>query len=104
MSPVTVQHHGATVRFRVRLQPRASRNEIVGVIDGALRVRLHAPPVDGAANEALVAFLAERLAVSRRGVRIVTGATSRTKMIEVDGVTSADVQQLAGDSAEERNR
>ena len=48
------------VRFRVRLQPRASRNEIVGLVDGALRVRLHAPRVDGAANDALVAFLADR--------------------------------------------
>jgi len=84
----------------VRLQPRASRNEIAGVHDGALRIRLHAPPVDGAANEALVAFLAERLAVPRRGVRIVTGATSRTKIIEIDGVTSADVARLGNASAE----
>lgn len=99
-----MEQHGASVRFRVRLQPRASRNEIAGVLDGALRVRLHAPPVDGAANEALVAFLADRLAIPRRGVRIVTGATSRTKTIEVDGVTSSDVMRLADDSAEGRNR
>ena len=104
MSLVTVDSRRATVRFRVRLQPRASRDEIVGVLDGALRVRLHAPPVDGAANEALVAFLADRLAVPRRGVRIVTGATSRTKMIEVDGVSSSDVERLAGASTEERDR
>jgi uncharacterized protein (TIGR00251 family) len=84
----------------VRLQPRASRNEIAGVHDGALRIRLHAPPVDGAANDALVAFLAERLAVPRRGVRIVTGATSRTKIIEIEGVTSADVARLADANAE----
>ena len=96
--------HGTAVRFRVRLQPRASRNEIAGVLDGALRVRLHAPPVDGAANEALVTFLADRLAVPRRGVRIVTGAASRTKMIEVDGVSSSDVERLADESAEERDR
>ena len=102
MSLVTVDSRGAAVRFRVRLQPRASQNEIIGVVDGALRVWLHAPPVDGAANEALVAFLAERLAVPRRGVRIVTGATSRTKMIEVDGVSTSDVERLA--STEERNR
>lgn len=93
---------GTTVRFRVRLQPRASRNEIAGVLDGALRVRLHAPPVDGAANDALVAFLADRLAVPRRGVRIVTGATSRTKTIEVEGVTASDVERLAGERAGER--
>jgi uncharacterized protein (TIGR00251 family) len=76
----------------------------VGVLDGALRVRLHAPPVDGAANEALVEFLADRLAVPRRGVRIVTGATSRMKTIEVEGVTSSDVERLAGGSPGERNR
>ena len=95
---------GTTVRFRVRLQPRASRNEIAGAHGGALRVRLHAPPVDGAANEALVAFLAERLAVPRRGVRIVSGATSRTKMIEVEGVTSSAVKRLAGEGIEEGER
>jgi uncharacterized protein (TIGR00251 family) len=64
-------------------------------LDGALRIRLHAPPVDGAANEALVAFLADRLAVSRRDVRIVTGATSRSKTIEVDGVIASAVEGLA---------
>jgi uncharacterized protein (TIGR00251 family) len=88
----------------VRLQPRASRNEVAGVLDGVLRVRLHAPPVDGAANEALVAFLADRLAVPRRGVRIVTGATSRTKTIEVEGVSSAAVERLAVGSIEEGKR
>lgn len=95
---------GTTIRFRVRLQPRASRNEIAGSLDGVLRVRLHAPPVDGAANEALVAFLAERLAVPRRGVRIVTGATSRTKMIEVEGVSSAAVERLADEGTEDGKR
>jgi len=100
VSTVTVEVRGSAVRFQVRLQPRASRNEIAGAHDGALRIRLHAPPVDGAANEALVAFLAERLAVPRRGVRIVTGATSRTKTIEIEGVTSADVARLADANAE----
>ena len=96
MSPVTVNRSGSGVRFQVRLQPRASRTEVAGVLDGALRVRVHAPPVDGAANDALIAFLAERLDVPRRGVRIVTGATSRTKTIEVEGVTPGDVERLTG--------
>ena len=94
MSAVTVERRGTNVRFRVRLQPRASRDEIAGVHDGALKIRLHAPPVDGAANDALVAFLADRLSVPRRGIRILTGATSRLKMIEVEGVTSSDVARL----------
>lgn len=98
MSRVTVERRGDAVRFQVRLQPRASRNEIAGTHAGALKVRLHAPPVDGAANEALVAFLAERLGVPRRGIRIVTGATSRTKTIEAEGVGTADVERLTTDS------
>jgi uncharacterized protein len=88
----------------VRLQPRASSNEIAGVLDGALRVRLQAPPVDGAANEALVAFLAGRLDVPRRVIRIVHGATGRNKTIEVEGVTASDVERLADESAGGRNR
>ncbi|HUQ81196.1 MAG TPA: DUF167 domain-containing protein [Gemmatimonadaceae bacterium] len=102
MSLVTVDVRGSAVRFRVRLQPRASRDEIVGVLGGALRIRLHAPPVDGAANDALVLFLAGRLSVPRRDVRIVTGTTSRTKMVEVDGVTSADVARLVVPSMEKQ--
>lgn len=97
MSPVTVDQRGEAVRFRVRVQPRASANEIAGVHDGALRVRLHAPPVDGAANDALVDFLAEQLAVPRRRVRIVTGASSRLKTVEVAGVTPSDVERLSDD-------
>jgi len=104
VNTVTVDSRGKAVRFRVRLVPRASRNEIAGVLDGVLRVRLHAPPVDGAANEALVAFLADRLDVPRRGVRIVTGATSRTKVIEVEGVSSAAVERLAVARVEEGKR
>ena len=72
------------MRLEVRVQPRAARTEIAGAHGGALRVRLQAPPVDGAANEALVAFLAEELGVGRRHVRIVAGAASRTKTVEID--------------------
>jgi uncharacterized protein (TIGR00251 family) len=88
----------------VRLQPRASRDEIAGTHGGALKIRLHAPPVDGAANGALVAFLAERLGVPRRSVRIVSGATSRTKTIEADGVQTFEIERLATDTDEARIR
>jgi uncharacterized protein len=100
--PVTVTTQAGTVRFQVRVQPRASRNEIAGAHAGALRVRLHAPPVDGAANEALVDFIAERLEIARRNVRIVAGATSRTKTVEVAGVASSDVERLIDGSTEGR--
>lgn len=94
MSAVTVEARPGGVRFPVRVQPRASRTEVAGTQQGALKVRLQAPPVDGAANEALVDFLAESLGVPRRMVRIVSGATSRTKVVEVTGVDVAAVTRL----------
>lgn len=86
---------GLVVRVAVHVQPRASRSEIVGVHGTALKVRLEAPPVDGAANEALVTLLAERLGVPRRSVRVVAGATARAKTVEIDGTTEAAVRSLA---------
>jgi hypothetical protein len=83
------------VRVSVHVQPRATRSEIVGLHGAALKVRLQAPPVDGAANEALVALLAERLGVARRSVRVVAGLSSRAKTIEVDGTTEDAVRALA---------
>ena len=65
-----------------------------------LRVRLAAPPVDGAANYALAALLADELGVSRGAVRIVSGASSRNKLVEVDGIESGVVQRLAARNAE----
>jgi len=75
---------GRGVRLEVRVTPRASRNQIVGMQQGVLRIRLQAPPVDGAANEALIAFMADELGVSRRRVRIVSGFGSRKKVLEMD--------------------
>jgi uncharacterized protein (TIGR00251 family) len=70
----------------VRVQPRASRTEVAGPYGDAIRIRLTAPPVDGAANEALVRFLAERLDVPRSAMRIEGGATDRSKIVAVDGI------------------
>lgn len=90
-----VERRGASIRLSVHVQPRAARTEVVGLHGTALKVRLHAPPVDGAANEALVALLAERLGVARREVRIVSGLASRAKTVEVDGTTEEAVRALA---------
>jgi uncharacterized protein len=95
MTPLRVVEHGGSIRFSVRVQPRASRSEIVGVHGDALKVRLSAPPVDDAANAALVELLAEALGVTRRCVRIVSGATARGKIIEVDRVNVENVRRLA---------
>jgi uncharacterized protein (TIGR00251 family) len=74
------------VRFTVRVQPRASRNEVAGSHGDGIKIRLTAPPVDGAANSALIAFLAQTLGISKSSVRIVRGARSRTKVVEVTGI------------------
>jgi uncharacterized protein len=87
------------LRVRVHVQPRASRNEIVGLHGAALKVRLQAPPVEGAANEALVVLIAGRLGLPRRAVRVVSGATSRAKTIEIEGTTEAAVRALAAPAA-----
>jgi uncharacterized protein len=71
----------------VHVQPRASRTGLAGQHGDALKVRLAAPPVDGAANEALVRFLAELLGVPRSAVRLERGTTGRSKLVAVDGLT-----------------
>jgi len=81
------------VVFSVRVQPRASKDEIAGEMGGALKVRLRAPAVEDRANEALVEFLAQLLKTPRSAVRILSGERSRTKRIEIHGVTR---QQILG--------
>ncbi len=85
---------GGTVRFNVRVQPRSSRSGVDGLYGEALKVRVTAPPVEGAANEAVVEVLAEALGVPRRMVRIVAGDAARNKVVEVDGVSAEAVRAL----------
>jgi uncharacterized protein (TIGR00251 family) len=80
---------GAGVLLAVRVIPRARKTAVAGTRERALLVRLAAPPVDGAANDALVEFLAGRLNVPRRAVRIVSGERGRSKRIAIAGVTAA---------------
>ncbi len=84
----------APVTLSVRIQPRASKNEIVVMEGGGLKIRLTAPPVDGAANEALVKFLAAVLSVPKSRIEIVTGHTSRDKIVRVNGISDAEVRRL----------
>jgi uncharacterized protein len=69
----------------VKVTPRASRDEIVGVRNGVLAVRVTAPPVDDAANRALIKLVAKRAGVPRRRVRIASGARGRRKRVEIEG-------------------
>jgi uncharacterized protein (TIGR00251 family) len=88
------ERDGAVV-FAVRVQPRASRDAVGGEWQGALKVRLTAPPVDDKANEALRRLLAARLNVPLSAVTILSGARGRTKRVSVSGVTSEQVRELA---------
>ena len=80
------------VMVAVHVVPRAARNQLVDTYAGALRVRLRAPPVEGAANAALIAFLAEVLQVPQRQVDIVSGWNSRKKVVAVTGLPAAVVE------------
>jgi uncharacterized protein (TIGR00251 family) len=85
-----VERTGA-VTLRVRVQPRASREELVGAREGALVVRLTAPPVEGAANKALTRLLGKKLGVPPSAVVIAAGSTSRSKLVVVNGVSASEV-------------
>jgi len=84
------------VVFKVRVQPRSSKNQIAGLFDDSLKVRLTAPPVEGEANEACCAFLAKVLAVPRFRVEIAAGQSSRNKLVSVEGVSSEQVLKALG--------
>ena len=81
------------VRLDLRVIPRSPRTGIDGVRDGRLLLRVTAPPVDHAANEAVVAAIADALDVPKRAVRLVAGQTARNKAVEVDGVSRHDVSE-----------
>ena len=91
VNPEWVHARAAGSRLAVRVIPRARKTAVDGVRDGRLLIRVAAPPVDRAANEALVALLAGILSVPRRAVRIVSGDTSRNKTIDIDGLTPSAV-------------
>ena len=93
-----VTESNGRVRFSVRVQPRASADAIAGVHGTSLKIRLTAPPVDGAANERLVFFLSDIFAVPRRAIKILAGESSRSKIVEIEGVTERDVYRLAQDT------
>jgi uncharacterized protein (TIGR00251 family) len=90
---------GGTVSFVARVQPRASKDEITGVIGGALKIRLQAPAVENRANEALVEFLAHLLKTPKSAVRILSGDRGRTKRVEIHGVTKQQVLGLLAHDA-----
>ncbi len=88
-----VKSDGGGVTIKVRVQPRAARNQVAGLLNGALKVRLTAPPVEGAANKACCAFIAELLGVPKSRVAVVQGRTGRNKTLRIEGVTAEEVRK-----------
>jgi uncharacterized protein (TIGR00251 family) len=82
------------VTFAVRVTPRSRKNEIAGADGEALRVKLNAPPVEGAANAALCEFLAQALGVRKSAVTLIAGQTSHRKVVRVEGVTAEQARSL----------
>jgi uncharacterized protein len=82
------------LRIRLRVQPRSARNRIAGVHGEALKICVTAPPVDGAANAAVIAILAEALGVAKSRITIVTGATGRDKQVMVGASSPAVIAKL----------
>ncbi len=80
-------------RITVKVQPRARTTRLAGRMENAYRLQLAAPPVDGKANEACIAFLAEAAGVARSRVRIVLGAASRMKVVEIEGIGQEEMER-----------
>ena len=80
----------------VRVQPRAKRDEVVGLRNEQVVIRLSAPPVDGKANAALTAFIAKRVGVPKSSVAVVRGQTSRDKVVRVEGVSDEQLRGALG--------
>ncbi len=84
------------IEFSIRVVPRASKTEIVGILDGSVKIRVASPPVDGAANAELVKFLAKTFGVAKGNVEIVSGQASKAKRIRITGVTAEQARQVFG--------
>lgn len=87
----TIRELDGAVVIKLRIQPRASRNEIAGLTGDLLRIRLTAPPVEGAANQALIEFLADALSISRGAISLRSGQTGRNKSVVIRGISAAQV-------------
>ena len=95
MNPVWLQRNASgQLLLQLHVQPGASKTGIAGTYGDALKIRLAAPPVDGKANECLIAFLAERLSLPRAALALVSGQTSRAKRVAVAGASAATVRRL----------
>jgi len=98
MSALWLRQGERQTTLTLHIQPGAKKTEVAGVHGDALKIRLAAPPVDGKANAALIAFVADRLGLAKSAVRLKSGQTSRRKVLEVTGAPADTVERLLPES------
>ncbi len=82
-----IKSNDVSIDVRIFVQPRSSKNEIVGVHDDAIKIKITSPPVDGAANSLLIKFLSKKLGVSKSSISLISGDKSRSKVVNIEGLT-----------------
>ena len=96
---INLRREADGVSFEVWVQPRSSKMEISGLHDGVLRVRLTAPPVDGAANKQCIELLSRKMKIPKRAIRIASGASARRKRLKISGLGIEEVKKILSDMA-----
>ncbi|ATW24945.1 DUF167 domain-containing protein [Candidatus Formimonas warabiya] len=84
---------GNRIAFKVKVQPRASKSEIAGIIGDAVKLRITSPPVDGAANEAVIRFFADLFRKPAKDIAIISGLLSRNKIVEISGLSLSEAKK-----------
>jgi uncharacterized protein (TIGR00251 family) len=90
------------VTFAVRVQPRASKSVVAGELDGVLKIRLAAPPVEGRANEELIRLLTELFDAPRQRIAILSGQTSKNKVVSVSGISVDEAERVLAEALNQR--
>ncbi len=98
MSLLPIKETEDGVSFAVKVLPRSSRCEIAGIQDGALRIRITAPPVEGLANEECIKFISKRLGIGKTNIRIVSGRQARNKVLFISGIKRKDIEDFIRES------
>jgi len=94
---INIIDKGGKVSFKVKVQPRASKNGLAGIMEDAVKLRITAPPVDGEANKGVIQFFARLFGISQKEVAIISGISSRTKIVEISGVAVSEVAEILND-------
>jgi uncharacterized protein len=94
---IEIKEKAGGVQFAIRVIPGASKNEVVGIQDGALKIKLTAPPVEGKANKACIDFLTRLLGMRRSALAIASGEKSRKKIVTIDGMNLRELEERLKD-------